>query len=926
MTKHPVALAIALALSVSVVLPGCDNTASLTEQEHIQRAKDFEDKGNLKSSIIELKNAIQKNPDSPQARLLLGQIYLKAGKGAEAEKELSQAEKLGVNRETIKPQLGEALLLMGEYKRVLDEIVPGERTSKTNIARIYQIRADAMLNQGNLKDACALYQQSLDTDATNPSTYWGLARCSIAGHDTVKARTWLDAALKLDSRQADTWVLIGDVEQLNKNTTGALAAYTDALKADPNNLEALRNRAALNMALGQLDAAQLDVEKVDKLARKSLTAHYLHALLDFERRQYPEAREALSEVVKIAPDYMPGVLLAGATDYSLGSYQQAESNLVRFLVRFPGHAYARRVLAATQIQLKQPDKALATLAPVLSADPQDAPALALAGEASLQKHELTQATEYFTKSMAIDPKNAQTQTQLGLSLLASGDGQLAIAELGKAATLGDDQGSPDILLVMVLLDRKEYDQALAATDAMEKKLQKSAVSRTMRGSAYLGKNDLAKARESFEQALAINPTFIPAATSLAQLDIHDNKPGNAQKRFESILDKDKNNLQAMMALAELAASNKQEKEYVDWLDKAAKLNPKAIPPRVVLARHYLTLNEPQKAMAIASELVNTNPESLDALDLLGTVQLALNDKAGAVSTFNKMAQKANQSPDVLQRLAIAQIANNQLADARVTLQKALKISPNHQPNLDALIRLDMREGKHEDALQIARRAEAASPQSPFGFEREGDILLNQKQPAQAAKAYEQAFAKGAGSTGLIKLHRAMTLSGNAATADLQLKSWIKQHPDDLAVLAYAAENAMAAGKNKEAIAYYEAILKQAPQNATVLNNLAGLYQREADSRALPTAEQALKIEPGSPAIQDTLGWILVEQGQAKRGLELLDKALAQIPKNPSILYHYAVALARTGDQAGARKRFERLIKEFPGSPEAVSAKSQLQSR
>jgi putative PEP-CTERM system TPR-repeat lipoprotein len=630
--------------------------------------------------------------------------------------------------------------------------------------------------------------------------------------------------------------------------------------------------------------------------------------------------------MQITPDYMPGVLLSGATDYSLGSYQQAESNLIRFLVRFPGHAYARRVLAATQIQLKQPDKALATLAPVLSADPLDAQALTLAGEASLLKHELTQATEYFTKSVAIDPKNAQAQTQLGLSLLASGEGQLAIAELGKAATLGSDQGSPDILLVMAFLDRKEYDQALAATDAMEKKLKKSALSRTMRGSAFLGKNDLANARASFEQALAIDPAFIPAATSLAQLDIHDNKPESARKRFESILEKDKNNLQAMMALAELAASNNREKEYVDWLEKAAKLNPKAVPPRVVLARHYLTLNEPQKAQAIASELVNVHPESLDALDLLGTVQLALNDKAGAVSTFTRMTQKAAQSTDALQRLAVAQIANNQLADARITLQKALKINPNHQPSLDALIRLNMREGKPEAALQIARQVETASPQSPFGFEREGDILLNQKQPALAAKAYEQAFARGAGSTGLIKLHRAMTLSGSAAAADQQLNGWIKQHPDDLAALGYAAENAMAGGKNKEAIAYYEAILKQAPQNATVLNNLAGLYQREADSRALPTAEQALKLDPESPAVQDTLGWILVEQGQAKRGLELLGKALAQIPKNPSIRYHYAVALARTGDQAGARKRFELLIKDFPGSPEALSAKAQLQPR
>ncbi|MBV5324209.1 MAG: tetratricopeptide repeat protein, partial [Rhodospirillaceae bacterium] len=81
-------LALALALAASVALYGCDRVSGLTEQEHIQRAKDFEDKGQLKGSIVELKNAIQKNPDSPQARLLLGQVYLKVGMGAEAEKEL----------------------------------------------------------------------------------------------------------------------------------------------------------------------------------------------------------------------------------------------------------------------------------------------------------------------------------------------------------------------------------------------------------------------------------------------------------------------------------------------------------------------------------------------------------------------------------------------------------------------------------------------------------------------------------------------------------------------------------------------------------------------------------------------------------------------------------------------------------------------
>ncbi len=924
MTPRPLAFAIALSFAASATLYGCDKNSNLTEQEYIQRAKDMEDQGKLKGSVIELKNAIQKNPNSPQSRLLLGQIYLKRGQGAEAEKELRQAEKLGVNRETIKPLLGEALLLMGEYKQVLDEIEPGEQTSKANTARIYQIRADALLNQRKIKDACNLFQKSLDIDTENPPTYWGLAQCAVAERDLTKARALLDSALKIKDRQAKTWILIGNLEQFGKKTQSALAAYTNALKIEPHNVEALQNRAAVLMAVGQLESARADVELVTKLAPKSLPAYYLQALLSFEQKKYADAQDGVQEVLKFSPDYMPGILLAGSTAYALGSYQQAESYLNRFLTFSPGHAYARRVLAATQIKQNQPEKGLATLAPLLSPDTRDASALALAGEALLRKGDSAKATEYLQRAAALEPKNASIQTQLGLSHLSAGDNQLAITELEKAVSLAPGQHKADTVLVMTLLDLKEYDQALAAINGLEKKLQNSALTHTMRGSALLGKNDLANARRSFEQALVIDPGFYPAAASLAQLDLHDNKPEAARKRFENVLEKDKTNLQAMIALAELAAHNKQEKESFDWLEKAAKAHPNAIPPRAILVRRYLARNEPQKALAIANETVNANPDNPDALDLLGSVQLAMKDKISATSTFTKLTQQADQSPDALLRLALVQISSNKLAEARTTLQKALQLDPNHTQSLDALIRLEMRSGNPDKALQIARQVQRQIPGIPLGFEREGDILLYQKHPGQAVKSYEQALAMKADPANLIKLHRALTLAGNVQAADQYLGNWLKQNPNDLEVRAYAASNAMAKGKNKEAIAQYQSILQQTPQNPVVLNNLAGLYQREADSRALPTAEQALKLAPDNPAIQDTLGWILVEQGQAERGLDLLRKALAKAPKSEGIRYHHAMALARTGDKARARKELELLLKDAPNFPQAAAARVQLQ--
>ena len=812
MTNYPVALAVALVLATPAALSGCDRTFNLTEQEHIQRAKDFEDKGNLKGSIVELKNAIQKNPDSPQARLLLGQIYLKAGMGADAEKELTKAEKLGVKHETIQIQLGEALMLMGESQRVLDEIQVGSQTSKINLARIMQIRADAMINQGKIKDACNLYQESLNADANNPPSYWGLAKCAVKEGDADKANKLLDTALKLNDRQAGTWVRKGDLARFNNNSQEALAAYTNALNLEPNNLEALERRTNINILSGQVDAARKDLDHLRKLSPKSVQTYYLEALLNFQQKKFPEAQDALQEVFKITDNYMPSVLLAGTTAYSMDSYQQAASYLNQYLARFPGDAYARRVLAATRIKQNQPDKALEALSPLLNPDSRDVQALALAGEASLRNKDYNKAMGYLIRASELDPKDAAIQTQLAKGHLAAGESDKTLFDLEQAVSLNKKAGRADLALIMLHLGRKEYDQAIEAISALEKKLPNNPVTQYFRAAALLGKQDKTGARKALERALAIQPSYYPAAVSLARFDMAENNPDAARKRFEAILENDKNNIQAMLALAELAALEKKESENVSWLEKAIKADPKAIKPRTALVRYYLTKKENRKALTLANEAVNNNPDSLEALGLLGETQMATGDKAASITTFTRMTKKAPQSLGALLVLARAQIADKQLGDARVNLQQALKLEPDFFQAQEALMRLELLDNKPDAALQIARQIQMQQPKSPAGFEHEADIHLSQKRYPLAITAYEQALAKEAGASGLfIKLHRALAISGNAKTAEERMSLWRKQNPNDIAVRSYAAEYYLSTNQNHQAISEYEQLLKFPPK-------------------------------------------------------------------------------------------------------------------
>jgi len=127
-----------------------------------------------------------------------------------------------------------------------------------------------------------------------------------------------------------------------------------------------------------------------------------------------------------------------------------------------------------------------------------------------------------------------------------------------------------------------------------------------------------------------------------------------------------------------------------------------------------------------------------------------------------------------------------------------------------------------------------------------------------------------------------------------------------------------------AVAVYEE-LDERFDNPVVLNNLAWLYMDSGDERALETAREAYRLAPGNAEIGDTLGWILVQTGAPEEGLDHLQRAAQELPKNGSVLYHLAVAQRMDGDDTAARTNLEAAIATgvFPERNEAERALEEL---
>ena len=889
----------------------------------VAEAKQYQLKGDSKAAVIQLKNALQKSPDDAEARFLLGTIYASSGDPLSAEKELRKAATLGIKRDRMAPVLGQVLLALGKFQNVLDETTPAAGMVDTTELQI--LRGNAYLGLVKPDQAKEAFQLALAAKPDDPRALIGLARHSAAANDVPGAMRLVDQAVSKNPTNGDAWKLKADLARTSGDVDGARKAYDEAVKLKPNDSTTLISRANLSISLKKFVEAKADIDAAQKLTPGIPLVFYTQALLEFSQGKNPAALEAIQHVLQVAPDHLPTILLAGAIETGLGSNEQAEQHLRKYLQADPSNTYARKLLATALLKNGQAKDALTILAPAINDGQKDPQLWMIAGESLLQSRDFNKANEYFEKANALAPNIPLVHTAMAMSQMGQGDSAKALSELELAASLDDKTTAPGVALVMAQLRLKQFDKAMLAVQALEKKHPNDPQVFNLKGGVYMGMNDLVKARASFEKALSIAPTYFSAVENLARLDIQDKKLDQAKKRFESVLAADPKSVPAMTALAGIAQGAGQPAEAVVWLEKASAVNPADVGPALQLGKYYLQTGAKDKATAVAQKLFAANDKNIEVIDFLGQVQASNNDLPGSLLTFRKLATLKPTSALAQMRIASVQIAMKNDADAVASLTKAVFLEPENLSAQVALASLQAKTGDFESALKVAHQIQKQRAREPIGFVLEGDLLMAQKKAPAAQKAYEQGIAVKKTGPLLIKLHQSMTLGDNAKAADPWLLQWLTEHPTDTAVRIYLGDSYLGRLQLKPAIAQYEVALKAAPQNITVLNNLAYAYQLDKNPRALEMAENALKIEPNNPRVMDTLGWILVEKGNDARGLGLLQKAIALLPGNEEVRFHLAVGLSKSGDKAGAKKELDTLIasKTFKGVEEAKRVLKEL---
>lgn len=880
-----------------------------TPEGLIDSAKAYLAKGDQKSATIQLRSALQKNNDLAEARYLLGTVLLDTGEISAAEKELRRAFELKYPAEQVIPKLARTLVLEGEYSKAIREFGRARVASPQGTAELQAALGQAYIGMGNIGAGKAAFEAALAAQPDYGPATLGIAELSAADGDLPGALALIDAALAKTPTFADGWLFKGRLLMLQGQRDEALNAFRKAVEAKPDFVPAHEALVTLLiMTEGKTDEASTQLDVMKKVAPRSPQTLFLQALLAYDKKDFPAARDALQLLLRAEPDNLQGLLLSGAVSYELKSYAAAEANLSKVLNAVPGNSLARRGLIATYLQIGQPDKALQTLKPVLGLTDKDPVLSTLAGEVYLRNGQPETAAKYFTVAAALDPQNSRGRLGVAVSHLAAGQTETAFQELESAAAESAETQA-DLILIRSALSQRQFDKALIAADALEKKQPNTPLVRNLRGTVLLAKGDVAGASKQFEAALAIDSAFFPAAANLARLDLASKKPEEAKKRFDAVLAKDPKSVLALLALAELRAQNGGDADEVaSMIEKAIAADPTAPLPRLTLMGHWLRAKDAKKAAAVGQVALAALPDRPEIIMALGAAQLVAGDTNQALANYNKLVQMQPKATLPLLLVAEAQLAARDKRGAAQTLRKALELQPDFLEAQRRIVMLEVETDRTSEAVAMAREVQKQRPKEPIGYILEGDAHSYRKSWGEAATAYRAGLNQVDSADLAIKLYVVLNFEGKAREAEQFAASWTKDHPKDSTFRLYLSDAAIAKRDYARAAREYRAVLDIQPNNAMVLNNLAWVSGQLKDPKALEYAEKADKLAPNQPSILDTLGTLLVEKGNTQRGLELLQAAAKLAPTSPSIRLDLAKALIQAGQKDAAKKELEELVK------------------
>jgi tetratricopeptide (TPR) repeat protein len=660
--------------------------------KHLERAREYIAKNELKKAVIELKNVVQLDPTDDGAYVELGETHLKLQEAREAFQAFSTASSM--NPENLKAQLkvGQMLLMGGQTEE-----------ARKRVEIILERAPD-------------------DVEALSL-----LAGVQIQGKDLEGAIETLEKAASRDPNHFNLQLSLGRVFFLKGEPRKAEEAYLRAVSLDPSSSVPYIELSRIYASEGAWDRAEEELKKMLSSAGSTYQNLTVLAMFYESRKQYDQAEKTYIQVVDAAPkeDATPLINL-GAYYGRIKSYDKALEAMEKASERRKGDLNIRFHIAQLLFDSNRMEEAESTVDGILSVDKGHVGAAFLKGRFHLARQEFENAVDRFDLVIRENPRNAAAHHFRALAHSGRGEDRLVRQDLVRAVELDPRLLEARVLLAGVFLRERNQDLAAQQIDAALEIAPQDVRVLMLHGGLKLLQRDPRAAEQVYRKIIETNPGYAPAYVQLGRtLDVMG-KRQEAMASFKQALERNPMQTDALgLIVAQLVRDQKYDEalKACEKQREAVEGAPNALARIQVLEGNiFLAKQDTVSAETRFREAIETDPDL--ASPYLALAQIYAREKRfdQAISEYESILEK---DPNYLAGyVAIGSIYDLQGEGekAEAYYRKALGIKRDFGPAANNLAwNLAERGGNIDDALTYAQIAKAQMPDSAAVMDTLGRI-------------------------------------------------------------------------------------------------------------------------------------------------------------------------------------------------------------
>lgn len=320
------------------------------------------------------------------------------------------------------------------------------------------------------------------------------------------------------------------------------------------------------------------------------------------------------------------------------------------------------------------------------------------------------------------------------------------------------------------------------------------------------------------------------------------------------------------------------------------------------AEQALRSNDLVKAERGFRAFLKQEPRHLGALGNLGVVYSRMARYGEAVSMYQSALKLAPKSPDLHLNLGLAWLKQDVHKTARASFERAAALRPDHTQTRELLATTQLFTGDVDKAVATL---ESLPPSQPVHYLLSIGYLKQNKRE-QAHESIGRLFS-------MLKPAQAHFLAGRAyyettlfEEALAELTKARELDPNLPGIWREVGKVQVSLRRSTEAQASLREALKREPGDAEAAYFLGALLVQEGDFKGgVPLLERARAARPSFWGAWYYLGKAAVASGEFASAVRLLQRSADLHPEEPSVFYQLARALKANGRDAESKDAMSR---------------------